>query len=655
MISVGVDIDRLGLMVVMGQPQSTSEYIQATSRVGRRYPGLVVTLFNAARSRDRSHYESFVSYHSALYRQVESTSVTPFSPRARDRGLHAVLIALARLTIPGLADNAAADAVAHHEKELDVLVGADPRAGRERSIREAVEATGGRARRGSSTHWRDARDRERRRPRASTTPDIDKTLLVDAADEADAQVDTLPTLWSLRDVDQESNLYLVTDTDVPAVKGAVRTKSARHDLRRRIASSRSGTSPSWSPASTAGVSATRTCTSRGSSASSASAASSCRRRATAARHPGRPVPALALVSEVQSPRRPPTPRRASTRTVCGDCNRRSSRRGSSMVCPRGHIDDFPYMRWVHEGTPGGRRAHDAEHRGARRDRLAARHRDQRAAAARKRTMDKAFDRFALRDVTRASATDPGSGDEQEDVRPAGSHAAARRLERLVREPPLRDLDPALVGRAFQLLDKHWDILRALPAVRSSRRSSDLELTAGTTFTTEDLVEAVAERKRDRRATRARPRGGDSTRRVPRAAAQDRRTCPEASSPHTRTRSPASLERRDLQGDARYPAARGPRARRASAESSPRARPETLAPLFATRPGLASRDRGHGARECFSSSTPRRSRAGRRSDNVVEQNRNARRPLRARAPSAGASSPTATSRRDSSSSTPSRTH
>ena len=71
MISVGVDIDRLGLMVVMGQPQSTSEYIQSTSRVGRKYPGLVVVLYNSSRSRDRSHYKSFVAYHSALYRQVE--------------------------------------------------------------------------------------------------------------------------------------------------------------------------------------------------------------------------------------------------------------------------------------------------------------------------------------------------------------------------------------------------------------------------------------------------------------------------------------------------------------------------------------------------------------------------------------------------------
>src|SRR5690606_29223250 len=100
MISVGVDVDRLGLMAVMGQPQSTSEYIQATSRVGRRFPGLVVTMYNAARSRDRSHYESFRSFHQAMYRQVESTSVTPFSARARDRALHAALISLVRLSIP---------------------------------------------------------------------------------------------------------------------------------------------------------------------------------------------------------------------------------------------------------------------------------------------------------------------------------------------------------------------------------------------------------------------------------------------------------------------------------------------------------------------------------------------------------------------------
>lgn len=101
MISVGVDVDRLGLMAVMGQPQTTSEYIQSTSRVGRRYPGLVFTLFNASRSRDLSHYESFTSYHRALYKQVEATGATPFAPRALDRGLHGLLVILARHTTPG--------------------------------------------------------------------------------------------------------------------------------------------------------------------------------------------------------------------------------------------------------------------------------------------------------------------------------------------------------------------------------------------------------------------------------------------------------------------------------------------------------------------------------------------------------------------------
>ncbi|WP_434130691.1 DISARM system helicase DrmA [Methylocaldum sp. GT1BB] len=99
MISVGVDIDRLGLMVVAGQPKNTSEYIQATSRVGRSTdgPGLVCTVFNWARPRDLSHYERFEHYHETFYKHVEALSVTPFSARALDRGLSGVMVGLMRL------------------------------------------------------------------------------------------------------------------------------------------------------------------------------------------------------------------------------------------------------------------------------------------------------------------------------------------------------------------------------------------------------------------------------------------------------------------------------------------------------------------------------------------------------------------------------
>ncbi len=129
MISVGLDIPRLGLMIVLGQPKTHAEYIQATSRVGRddKRPGLVVTLLNIHKPRDRSHYERFRYYHQTFYRSVEVASVTPFSPRALDRGFSGSLVALARhaesrLTPPQGVEQIADVRAALERRLLDVFL-----------------------------------------------------------------------------------------------------------------------------------------------------------------------------------------------------------------------------------------------------------------------------------------------------------------------------------------------------------------------------------------------------------------------------------------------------------------------------------------------------------------------------------------------------
>ncbi|MDF5755566.1 DISARM system helicase DrmA [Spongiactinospora sp. TRM90649] len=139
MIAVGVDVSRLGVMVVSNQPKSTAEYIQATSRVGRAAPGLVFTVFNWARPRDLSHYETFEHFHATVYRHVEALSVTPFAERAVDRGLAGVLVALVRNLEPtyngnlraGHFDRAGelADHVVRHLKRRAQMVTADNRVG----------------------------------------------------------------------------------------------------------------------------------------------------------------------------------------------------------------------------------------------------------------------------------------------------------------------------------------------------------------------------------------------------------------------------------------------------------------------------------------------------------------------------------------------
>jgi hypothetical protein len=98
-IEVGIDIPRLSLMCVVGQPKSTSQYIQVSGRVGRLWqdrPGLVVTIYGASKPRDRSHFERFRPYHQRLYAQVEPVSVTPFAQPVLKRALHAALCTYVR-------------------------------------------------------------------------------------------------------------------------------------------------------------------------------------------------------------------------------------------------------------------------------------------------------------------------------------------------------------------------------------------------------------------------------------------------------------------------------------------------------------------------------------------------------------------------------
>ncbi|MEU9428401.1 helicase-related protein [Streptomyces sp. NPDC048342] len=152
MLSVGIDIPRLALMLMVGQPKTTAEYIQATSRVGRGdTKGVVVTLFRSSRARDRSHFETFRGYHEALYRSVEPTSVTPWSLSSRDRSLAGALVALMRQSFTPLASN-------HEAGQLDL---GDDR------VRKAVEGI------------------------------VDRFLgYVHRSDEAEA-IDTRHALWSL--------------------------------------------------------------------------------------------------------------------------------------------------------------------------------------------------------------------------------------------------------------------------------------------------------------------------------------------------------------------------------------------------------------------------------------------------------------------------
>lgn len=199
MLSVGIDIGRLGLMLMNGQPKTTAEYIQATSRVGRSdVPGLVVTLLRAGKPRDRSHYESFRAFHESLYRHVEPTSVTPWSAASRDRSLHAALVMLVRHGA-GLRTND--DAGAFHAgdgavaKAVRILLGAVTRA-----EPDALEDTKVELQRLANEWDRKARGAEQLglNLRYDSSDNDHPALLCDFGEARDAW----PTMHSMRSVDR---------------------------------------------------------------------------------------------------------------------------------------------------------------------------------------------------------------------------------------------------------------------------------------------------------------------------------------------------------------------------------------------------------------------------------------------------------------------
>jgi hypothetical protein len=210
MISVGVDVKRIGLMVVGGQPKATSEYIQATSRVGRHSPGVVVTVYNWARPRDLSHYERFEHYHSTFYKQVESLSVTPFASRAQDRGLSGLLVALVRLASVEFNQNMGAGQVpASHQLVLRAIAAIGRRAAEvlaDKNAGEAVEAQ----LRARFDHWTALANKAGGAPlgykgkRDGTTVGLLESPSID-------DWETFTCLMSLRDVEPTTGLVMVDD------------------------------------------------------------------------------------------------------------------------------------------------------------------------------------------------------------------------------------------------------------------------------------------------------------------------------------------------------------------------------------------------------------------------------------------------------------
>lgn len=222
MISVGVDVSRLGMMVVVGQPKTTAEYIQASSRVGRDYdkaPGVVFTLSNWARPRDLSHWEQFEHYHDTFYRNVEAQSVTPFAPRALDRGATGVLVSLLRGGVDDWAPDRGVTKISAADPRLIDAIGAlSQRADQAKATKDQIQAAARAAQmraddlvtkltEGTTTYaWR------------SRGPGSKKegltTLLFGAEDASDQQPWVMPN--SLRNTEPGINVLIDRQAPAPA-------------------------------------------------------------------------------------------------------------------------------------------------------------------------------------------------------------------------------------------------------------------------------------------------------------------------------------------------------------------------------------------------------------------------------------------------------
>lgn len=203
MISVGIDIDRLNTMIINGQPKLNAEYIQASSRVGRKTPSIVITMYNSTKSRDISHYEQFIRYHSNIYKYVEATSVTPFSSMAREKALHSVIISLARHLIYEMNSNGGANLINKYQEEIEKFkniiiqraesIAPEDKEQVEKELNEIIEK------------WKEIS--QGLSYVKSEKRNMTKELLVNMDDDI-TETNGFKTLNSMRNVDVASNIYV---------------------------------------------------------------------------------------------------------------------------------------------------------------------------------------------------------------------------------------------------------------------------------------------------------------------------------------------------------------------------------------------------------------------------------------------------------------